>query len=135
MKEARKLLGFFLFCSLIWGVISMEMMSLKIFKTAMNLFVLNDNAQFYNEQPVKTDEMTSSYEKNQKERQLLYNSEDKVVRIYSNSHVIIKMIGFVIAVVFLGLVPISAVLYLVKKKQIKDKKAQLRKRIRKAVEG
>ena len=69
----------------------------KIIVTSAKLVILNDNAQFYNEQPRKTDAMTESYLENDALRQEIYNSEDDLVRIFSNQHALVKAVILLLA--------------------------------------
>lgn len=128
-KEAQGILKIFIICSLLVGIVSLEMIALKVLKTAGDLAILNDNARFYNEQSVKTDRMTQEFLKNEAERQKIYNSDDSVVRIYSNSHAIIKFMVLIVAGMVVVVVPLSVgyLLFLsfIDRRQVKTKKEQL----------
>lgn len=128
-KEAQGILKIFIICSLLVGIVSLEMIALKVLKTAGDLAILNDNARFYNEQSVKTDRMTQEFLKNEAERQKIYNSDDSVVRLYSNSHAIIKFMVLIVAGMVVVVVPLSVgyLLFLsfVDRRQVKTKKEQL----------
>ena len=86
------------FLALVFGTIEIARMSNKIIVTSAKLVILNDNAQFYNEQPRKTDAMTESYLENDALRQEIYNSEDDLVRIFSNQHALVKAVILLLAV-------------------------------------
>lgn len=128
-KEAQGILKIFIICSLLVGIVSLEMIALKVLKTAGDLAILNDNARFYNEQSVKTDRMTQEFLKNEAERQKIYNSDDSVVRIYSNSHAIIKFMVLIVVGMVVVVVPLSVgyLLFLsfIDRRQVKTKKEQL----------
>ena len=85
------------FLALVFGTIEIARMSNKIIGTSAKLVILNDNAQFYNEQPRKTDAMTESYLENDALRQEIYNSEDDLVRIFSNQHALVKAVILLLA--------------------------------------
>ena len=85
------------FLALVFGTIEIARMSNKIIVTSAKLVILNDNAQFYNEQPRKTDAMTESYLENDALRQEIYNSEDDLVRIFSNQHALVKAVILLLA--------------------------------------
>ncbi len=128
-KEAQGILKIFIICSLLMGIVLLETIALKVLKTAGDLAILNDNARFYNEQSVKTDRMTREFLKNEAERQKIYNSDDSVVRLYSNSHAIIKFMVLIVAGMVVVVVPLSVgyLLFLsfVDRRQVKTKKEQL----------
>lgn len=86
------------FLALVFGTIEIARMSNKIIVTSAKLVILNDNAQFYNEQPRKTNAMTESYLENDALRQEIYNSEDDLVRIFSNQHALVKAVILLLAV-------------------------------------
>lgn len=106
----------------------------KVVETGANLIVLNDNASYYNEQYFKTDEMTRAYERNQAKRMELYNSEDPIIRGYSNMWALPKLLCFFLAIAMypgVCLVWIYVILniyfkMLKKLKQQKHKKSQSR---------
>ena len=77
--------------TLIIGTVNVLAVNAEIIKTSVDLLTLKDNAMFYNEQYRKTDAMTEEYRANNAERQKIYNSEDVVVRVFSNQNAIVKM--------------------------------------------
>lgn len=136
-REARMVMKIFVICSVVVGVVVLEVASWKVFKTAVNLSALNSNARFYNEQSIKTDEMSEEYQANQKERQKFYNSDDVLVRFYSNSNVVAKIALWLATVLFLAAVPLSAVylgfVWLIEKCQVKEKRRRLKRKTRRAI--
>lgn len=88
------------------GSLAITHISSKVIDTAFDLMILNDNAQFYNEQLCKTDAMTEEYRENNKLRQAIYNSEDTIVRVYSNMNVLLKLFFLFVAVALLLAVPL-----------------------------
>lgn len=83
---------------LIVGTIGTLELSGKIVETGLSLAVLNDNASYYNQQYRKTDEMTRAYEQNQEQRMEFYNSEDPIIRGYSNMWTLPKIICLFLAI-------------------------------------
>lgn len=63
----------------------------KIIKTSGDLFILRDNAMFFEEQK-QTDKIHDEYLKNQVERNKIYNSPDPVINRYANSFILWKII-------------------------------------------
>lgn len=107
----------------------------KVVDTAVSLIILNDNAQFYNEQPRKTDSMTEDYIENNKLRQEFYNSEDTVIRVYSNMNILLKLFFLFVAVVLLFAIPLlwvycmfAIVCRFLYKSQARKRKAQKSRR-------
>lgn len=76
----------------IFGTISLIQMSNKIVVTSCNLIILRDNASFYNEQAQKTDKMTENYIQNDEKRQEIYNSQDNIIRWFSNQNTMMKIV-------------------------------------------
>lgn len=80
----------------IYGTVDVCQLCNKVISTSIQLMILNDNATFYNQQERKTDKMTEDYLANDAKRQEIYNSEDDVIRWFSNQNAFIKMCGFLI---------------------------------------
>lgn len=97
-KSMRTLINLFTLALLLVGIATCHTNNVKIFQTASSLIVLNDNIQFYNEQSRKTDSMTADAEKDFEARRDIYNSEDFVIRAFSNQNAVIK-----IAIIFLAI--------------------------------
>ena len=91
--------------TLVIGTVTILQTNAKIIKTSGKLLVLHDNAAYYNEQYRNTDEMTEEYLADNAERQKIYNSEDTVVRVFSDSPTIIKMVVLVLALASFLLIP------------------------------
>jgi len=72
--------------------------SINVLKASAELWVLRDNAKFYNSQVVKTTDMTMWYNEDMERRQELYNSDNVIVRIMCNSNTIVKYIIIFIAI-------------------------------------
>ena len=67
----------------ILGLIFFISNSVKIHKTAWQLFVINDNIQYYQEQPRKTDEMTVDIIEEFKYREeKFYNSKYNLMKLH-----------------------------------------------------
>lgn len=117
------------------GAIVVEFTAMKIANTAADLCFLRWNAEFYNEQQIKTDQMTKDETENIIARQAIYNSDDALVRNFARSNFFVKLIIALGAVVLVIGIPISPVLYVIyyihKKdleemhKRISDRKARL----------
>jgi len=85
----------------ILGLIVYICNSVKINKTAGELFVLNDNIRFYEEHPIKTNEMTAQAERDSEIRENdFYNSNDPVIRWFSNLYGLIKLVVLAVDLVF-----------------------------------
>lgn len=91
------------------GVVKAEQICYKIAKTGASLMVLNDNAQFYNEQARKTDAMTDTFEAERKERnEKFYQSEDLLIRVYSNLPALVKLAIWFLSLLLMLLIPFFA---------------------------
>ena len=85
----------------ILGLIVYICNSVKIYKTALELFVLNDNIRYYEEQSIKTDSMTIEAQKDIEIRENdFYHSQDRVIRYFSNLYGFFKILVLAIDVVF-----------------------------------
>lgn len=89
-KILRAIIALMTFVALLLGTGVIITASNKIIGTSAKLIALHDNASFYNEQVIKTDDMTEGYLENHNERLEIYNSEDVVVRTFSNQNFIVK---------------------------------------------
>lgn len=120
LKKVVKILTFF--CVLV-GCLVLWRDSLKLLKTATELCIINDNIAVYNEQYRKTDVMTAEVKKLFEEREeKFYNSDDIVVRIYSNSCSFLKLFFIIVSLGLVVLMPIVLVWNIICftcKKQIK----------------
>lgn len=83
---------------LVVGTIGTFKICSTVIRTGASLIVLRDNASYYNEQYRKTDEMTDAYNRNHEERQKFYNSEDPIIRGYSNSGTFAKILYLFLAI-------------------------------------
>ena len=85
----------------ILGLIFFISNSVKIFVTAGQLAVLNDNIRLYEEQPIKTNEMTAQAERDSEIRENnFYHSQDRCIRYFSNLYGFFKVLVLAIDVVF-----------------------------------
>lgn len=89
-KILRAIIALMTFVALLLGTGVIITASNKIIGTSAKLIALHDNASFYNEQVIKTDDMTEGYLENHNERLEIYNSEDVVVRTFSNQNFFVK---------------------------------------------
>ena len=85
----------------ILGLIVFICNSVKIHKAAWELFVLNANIRYYQEQSIKTNEMTEDAKKDIEIRENdFYNSNDPVIRWFSNLFGPLKLVVLVVDLVF-----------------------------------
>ena len=99
MKNERKfLVKILLFLTLLMGTIATINVSITIITTSAKLFVIRDNISFYNEQIIKTDDMTVEYKTNVEKREQIYNSENYVEREFSNRNLLVKFVVLVLAI-------------------------------------
>lgn len=78
--------------------------SAKITFLGIDMYILRDNAVFYNESEYKTDEGQVTYTENDAKRQAIYHSDDALVRGFSNMSFTAKAVGWLMAVaLFLGI--------------------------------
>ncbi len=119
---------------LVAGAFSVMQNCVKIVKTGFELMILQDNAQFYNEQELKTDNMTEDYDQNDAKRQSIYNSEDIVIRVFSNLPILIKIAVWLLAIVGIPFTPFAVILYLVRRINIITRENKARRRMQKAKE-
>lgn len=91
---------------LIAGGIAVEKTSITVVKTGVGLFVIHDNISFYNESYRKTDSSTEAVEEQFRIRQeRYYDSEDTVVRTFSNMFVLFKLFFFLLAIALIAVTP------------------------------
>lgn len=102
--NAKPLVKILTILLLVIGTTAVFQTSAKIVKTSVKMIVLRDNASYYNEQYRKTDAMTQEYLQNNEERQKIYNSEDIVVRIFSNQHILVKIVILLCALALFPLI-------------------------------
>lgn len=125
-----------LFCIVI-GAIVLVQNCCKVVAVGTNLIILNDNAQFYNEQPRKTDAMTEDFNEALIERNKFYQSEGTVTRVFSNLPSFFKLCTWLLAIVGIPAIPLAVLLHIFKevcvmsnlwkyqvKRQRKQKKAE-----------
>ena len=103
-KFIRTAIMILTFLALVFGTIDIIKENNKIIETSVRLIILNDNAQYYNEQPIKTNEMTQKYRENDKLRQEIYNSEDSLIRFFSNQIAPVKIAILILAILIYPLI-------------------------------
>lgn len=110
-REIRIAVEVLMAIALLIGACQIEMTSIKICETAVKLAIINDNVRLYNEQPFKSDKMTAEYNelKNLRNEEF-YNSEDDLVKFFSNAHLLFKLILIVISVVLMFVTPIAVII-------------------------
>ena len=72
------------FSALVIATVLTVSMANKILVTGLELWQINDNISFYNEQAIKSDGMTEKTDAEFQRRELIYQSDDLVVRTYAN---------------------------------------------------
>lgn len=119
---------------LIFGTCLVVHESCKIVQTGVHLMILNDNAQYYNDNVRKTDGMTEEYLENNEMRQEIYNSEDAVIRVFSNLPTLIKLFVWILAIIAVPFVPFVLLVNIVRQIfRIKRRCKQRRRRTRREV--
>lgn len=104
IANAITIICVFIGAVVLWGI------SLEVLQTSIKLYSISDNIQFYNDQPVKTDEWTEKIEILIKKRQEeFYHSNHKIVRLYSNANAMTKLYVLYFAIFFLIGIPFSMV--------------------------
>ena len=99
MKNFKRLLmGLCTLFILLYGTVGLVKTCNKIMITTAKFIVIRDNASYYNEQHVKTNELDEMYECNNSMRQALYNSEDLIVRLFSNAPLMIKLVIVILTI-------------------------------------
>lgn len=86
----------------------------KAVATGTNLMILNYEVRSYNEQLYKTDAMTDKYNEITEKRNTFYQSEDTVIRVFSNLPTIPKLGVWLLSMFFLMIVPVAAILGIIK---------------------
>ncbi len=112
---------------LLLGTCTVVRESWKIVKTGVMLIELNNNATDYNEAQIKTNQMTEEYLENQAEREKFYQSEDTVIRVYSNFPTIVKLLVLLLAIYAIPGVPFMVLLYVVREVYATRKRSKRRK--------
>ena len=74
-------------------------------KNGRKIWVLHDNMSFYNEQSIKTNQMTKDYERDKERKEEIRNSENPVERIFANQNFVGKFVLLVFAVGSIVLIP------------------------------
>lgn len=106
MKNGRKLLVKILtVLTLLFGTVALLQTDFTMIKTAAKLWVLHDNMSFYNEQPIKTNQMTKDYERDKERKEEIRNSENNVERIFANQNFVGEFVLLVFAVGSIILIP------------------------------
>lgn len=114
---------------IITGAVRIEKTSVKVVSTAFNLIRFNTNARVYNEQHIKTDDMTAKYIKEQEERKDYYESEDLVIRTYSNSFILGKIFFLVMAFLAIPCTPLTImwmIIYIIARREHEEQKKRRR---------
>ena len=106
MKNGRKIwVKILTVLTLLFGTVSLLQTDFTIAKTAAKLWVLHDNMSFYNEQSIKTNQMTKDYERDKERKEEIRNSENTVERIFANQNFVGKFVLLVFAVGSIVLIP------------------------------
>lgn len=71
----------------------------RILITGWDLFNISLEVSDYNEATITTDEMTERIEQVEGERYEIYHSEDWLIRTFANSHVSVKLVVILMAIV------------------------------------
>ena len=117
------------------GGITVETTSLKVAKTAVSLYVISDNIDYYNSLYIKTDEATREIEEQFKERrENFYESDDFVVRTYSNMFILLKLLFFLLAIAAIPVTPIVCLILLYREIYILRKRMRVTRKICRAYE-
>ncbi len=132
-KRRRQLLRFLVFFSLIGGIVFLETVSCIILKTSMELLFFVYDAQQYNAQAVKTDEMTERFLESQKERQKIYNSDNVIVRVYSNANIVVKLAVLEIAFAYFLGFPYAVFAEIRRRNKMKARRKFLKWRLERAM--
>lgn len=83
---------------LVMGTIGTVEVANKVIVTAVNLAAHNDNIRYYNEADRKTNEWTEQVLEEFEAREAYYESEDMLVRVYSTSPTVLKVLGVFLAI-------------------------------------
>ena len=134
-KVVRTLSKILTLLMLVLGTITIIESCNKIVGTTFELLVLRDNALYYNSLPIKSEKLNEEYDKNDTKRKEIYNSEDTLIRTFSNQNALVKVCICVIAILTYPLVFVAwarqMVLYLfkIRRKIIKTKRNPKSKKI------
>ena len=93
----RTLVIFLTLLILVTGCVSLLQCSAKVVKTGTTLTLIWFSHNQYNEAATKTSQLTQYYNQDEAERKALYNSEDWVVRTYSNCNIVVKIVVLLLA--------------------------------------
>lgn len=85
--------------------IVVECISIKITFLGIDMYILRDNAIFYNQSEYKTDEGQDTYNDNDANRQEIYHSDDDFERVFSNMPLIVKLLSCVAALILVFVNP------------------------------
>ena len=97
----------------------------RILITGWDLFNISLEVSDYNEATITTDEMTERIEQVEGERYEIYHSEDWLIRTFANSHVSVKLVVILMAIVcypVVGLLWISLIVEAVEDRIGRNKK-------------
>lgn len=86
------------FSALVIATVLTVSMANKILVTGLELWQINDNISFYNEQAIKSDEMTEKTDAEFQRRELIYQSDDLVVRTYANMFGMLKAVILIMCI-------------------------------------
>jgi len=73
------------------GTVSILKANAKVASTSLTLAIVHESISRYNIAPVKTPEMEKQYEEDCKIRKAIYESDDFIIRTFSNSHDLVKV--------------------------------------------
>ena len=109
------------------GATTLEVASVKVLQTARKLFVLRDNMNFYNEQQIKTNAMTTELvAQTITARHELNTSDDFVVSTFANANALAKIACIVAALAIAIGIPIY-LLYLSVETKRKNEEEKFRR--------
>lgn len=70
----------------------------KIITTSMEMAIIKINIEDYNKQTTKTDASTEKIREEFELREEMYQSDDMIVRIFSNQNILIKVFACILAI-------------------------------------
>lgn len=115
--------------SIFIGSILLVETNVKIVRTAGELMTINADQQYYNESTRKTDEMTAQYEERDAERKSFYNSDDIVIRVFSNQNAPLKIVILLVSLLMIPAIPLMWVYHILRNiTRIKKRAARARER-------
>lgn len=77
--------------------ITLTCIATKIISTSIELAIIKTNIEDYNQTAIKTDKRTEEIRDEFERREEIYQSDDIIVRIFSNQHISIKILIFLLA--------------------------------------